>query len=629
LQLIVYQAIKSQFLSDTDNRDIEDVVATAYLKQSGRYAPHAEIRSWRESLTQMAKVLRSDDIPEDIGVGIEYGIPQSSKRIDFILSGRSADNAPHLIIVELKQWSESKISDKDGIIIARRGGATEREGAHPSYQAWSYAALLQGFNEAVYEASVSLRPCAYLHNYVGDDVINNACYANYIEKAPLFLKGEHERQRLRDFIKQHVKYGDNAELLYKIEKGRIRPSKMLADSLARMLKGNQEFVLIDDQKVVYETTLALAKRATVAKKQVAIIKGGPGTGKSVVAINLIVALSKLGLVSKYVSKNAAPRSVYKAKLTSKFKQVEISNLFSGSGAFVETESNLFDALVVDEAHRLNALSGLYGNLGENQIKEIIASAKCTILFVDDDQMVTLSDIGHSREIERCAKALDAEVTHLSLSSQFRCNGSDSYLTWLDDVLGIHHSADNTFDPTQFDFRVIDSPTELHAIINEKNRLNNKARMVAGYCWDWLSKRNPDAFDIVIPEHGYQKQWNLGRDGSLWIIAPNSIDEVGCIHTCQGLELDYVGVIIGTDLLARDGQLKTAPENRSRQDRSIRGYKKLLKSDNAGTHERLDRIIRNTYRTLMTRGMKGCYVFCVDEQTQDYFRKQVTVTNSLE
>ena len=620
--MIVYQSTKTSFLNDADDRNIEDVIAAAFLSRTGRYAPHNEMRSWRESLTQMAKVLRDDGIPDNIGVGIEFGIPQSSKRIDFILSGRSEEQTPQLIIVELKQWSESKLTDKDGIIIARRGGSSEREGAHPSYQAWSYAALLNGFNEAVYDGGVSLQPCAYLHNYVNDGVINHANYDNYLKKAPLFLKGEIELKRLRDFVKQHVRHGDNAELLYTIEKGRIRPSKMLADSLVKMLKGSQEFVLVDDQKVVYETALALAKGATRASKQVAIIKGGPGTGKSVVAINLLVALSKLGLVGKYVSKNAAPRSVYKAKLTGSFKQVEISNLFSGSGSFVDTEADIFDVLLVDEAHRLNQFSGLYGNLGENQVKEVIASAKCSILFVDDDQVVTLTDIGKSDEIERWAQKLGAEVTHLELSSQFRCNGSDGYLSWLDDVLGIRETANKDFDSSQFDFRVVDSPVELHARVAERNLENNKSRVVAGYCWDWASKKNPDAFDIVIPEHGYRKQWNLGRDGSLWIVAPNSIDEVGCIHTCQGLEMDYVGVIVGPDLLYRSGQLTTAVQNRSRMDRSVRGYKTLMKTDPVGTAERVDKIIRNTYRTLMTRGMKGCYIFCVDEQTQDYFRSRL-------
>jgi DUF2075 family protein len=623
--LIIYQGTKSGFLHDTDNRDIEDVIATAYLARTGKYVPHAEVRSWRESLGQMAKVLRDEEMPDDMGVGIEYGIPQTSKRIDFILSGRGADDRPHLIVVELKQWSSSKLSDKDGIVIAQRGGVHEREGAHPCYQAWSYAALLEGFNEAVYEGNIGLRPCAYLHNYIDDGIISHPHYAPYMDKAPLFLRGDAERQRLRDFIKQHVRHGDNAELLYRIESGRIRPSKMLADSLGKMLRGNREFVLIDDQKVVHETALALARTASEDAKQVVIVQGGPGTGKSVVAINLLAALTKLGLLTKYVSKNAAPRSVYKARLMGeRFRQVEISNLFSGSGAFIETPSNTFDALVVDEAHRLNRFSGLYGNLGENQVKELIDSAKCTILFVDDDQMVTLSDIGHSTELERWATRLGAQVTRLELASQFRCNGSDGYLAWLDRTLGIRDTANADFDPDAFDFRVVDSPVELHALIARRNRANNKSRVVAGYCWDWKSRRDPDAYDIVLDEHDYRKQWNLDRDGSLWLIAPDSIDEVGCIHTCQGLELDYVGVIIGPDLQVRDGKLATSPENRSKQDRTIWSYKKRMMSAPEETRTRLDRIIRNTYRTLMTRGMKGCYVFCTDAETQRYFRGAIGI-----
>jgi DUF2075 family protein len=624
--LIIYQGTKSGFLHDHDNHDIEDVIATAYLARTGKYVPHAEIRSWKESLGQMAKVLRDEDMPDDMGVGIEYGIPQTAKRVDFILSGRDADDQPRLIVVELKQWSSSKLSDKDGIVIAQRGGRHEREGAHPCYQAWSYAALLEGFNEAVYDGGVGLRPCAYLHNYTDDGIISHPHYAPYMDKAPLFLRGDIERERLRDFIKQHVRHGDNAELLYRIENGRIRPSKMLADSLGKMLRGNQEFVLVDDQKVVYETTLALARTASEDAKQVVIVQGGPGTGKSVVAIHLLAALTKLGLLAKYVSKNAAPRSVYKARLMGeRFRQVEISNLFSGSGAFIETPPDTFDALVVDEAHRLNRFSGLYGNLGENQVKEVIDSAKCTILFVDDDQMVTLNDIGHSTELERWATSLGAHVTRLELASQFRCNGSDGYLAWLDRTLGIRDTANADFDPDAFDFRVVDSPTELHALIAERNQANNKSRVVAGYCWDWKSRRDPDAYDIVLDEHGYRKQWNLDRDGSLWLIAPNSIDEVGCIHTCQGLELDYVGVIIGPDLLARDGQLLTAAENRSKQDRSIRGYRKMMKSNPEETRARLDRIIRNTYRTLMTRGMKGCYVYCKDVETQRHLRQAIDET----
>lgn len=617
--MIVYQSTKRGFLADSDDRNIEDVIAQAYVNKTGRYAPDGEFRAWRESLKHMAKVLRDEDVPGDTGVGIEFGIPQSQKRVDFILSGFSDDGSPRLIIVELKQWSSTQVCEFDGVIGAQRGGAAFVNGPHPCYQAWSYAALLEGFNEAVHECDVTLRPCAYLHNHPDDGIVNDSRYEPYIERAPLFLKGEIELRRLRDFVKRHVRRGDNAELLFKVENGRIRPSKMLADSVVNMLKGNQEFVLLDEQKVAYELALAASEKASPSRKQVVLINGGPGTGKSVIAINLLATLTKRGRMAKYVSKNAAPRSVYQAKLTGSFKRGSIASLFGGSGAFHDSEPDVFDVLIVDEAHRLNKKSGLYGSLGTNQVMEIMRSAACSIFFVDDLQMVTLADIGSSAEIRQWAKAAGAELIELELDSQFRCSGSESYLPWLDDTLGLRSSDAVAFDRRSFDFRVIDTPEALHELI-ERHNSANRARVVAGYCWDWKSKRDPRAFDIEIGD--YRRRWNLGSDGGLWIVAPTSISEVGCIHTCQGLEVDYIGVIVGPDLLFRNGRLTTAVENRSSMDRSVRGYQSALRQQGSTVADLADRLIRNTYRTLMSRGMKGCFIHCVDAETQQYFRRRL-------
>jgi DUF2075 family protein len=442
-----------------------------------------------------------------------------------------------------------------------------------------------------------------------------------LERAPIFLKGAAERQRLREFIKAHLRKGDDAELIVQIEGGKIRPSKALADAVGGMVKGHREFILIDEQKLVFEDILAIERMATDERKQVVIVRGGPGTGKSVLAIQLMARITSERRLCKYVSKNAAPRAVYKAKMKGSVRPSVVDNLFAGSGGFFETPRNTFDALIVDEGHRLNEKSGLYQNLGENQIGELVRSARCTVFFVDDDQIVTLSDIGHSTEIERWAKQEGVAVTRLELSSQFRCNGSDGYLAWLDDALGLRETANPGLPSRDYDFRVFDSPVELHEAIRVLNAESNRARIVAGYCWDWASKKDPSAFDIVIPEHGFQRRWNLGSDGSLWIMAPNSVEEVGCIHTCQGLEVDTVGVIIGPDLVARDGQLVAVPAARSRQDKSIRGWKTMMRNDPEGTTSRLDRIIRNTYRTLMTRGMRSCFVYCTDEETREYFRKR--------
>lgn len=623
--MIVYQETKAEFLNDVFTRDIEAVVLAAFRARTGHSVARAEVRSWKESLLAVAKVVNDGTIPDECGVGIEYGIPQTSKRIDFLLSGQDATGGEELVIIELKQWEKAERTQKDGVVLTRfeRGSA---EVSHPSYQAWAYASLLRDFNEAVDEADTALRPCAYLHNCESDGVLTDGFYVEYLEKAPIFLKGDEERRKLRDFICQHVKRGDRGALLFRIENSRIRPSKGLVDALSRMLAGKQEFVLIDDQKVVYETTLAVAREAAATgKKHVVIVEGGPGTGKSVVAINLLVALTAGGLVAKYVTKNAAPRAVFESKLVGTYKRSRISNLFVGSGAFTETGADVFDALVVDEAHRLNEKSGLYGNLGTNQIAEIIGAAKCAIFFIDEDQRVTWRDIGEKKEIERIAKR--ARVVPLKLASQFRCGGSDGYLAWLDATLGIHETANQELDVPGFDFQVFDSPEELRKVIVEKNVERNAARMVAGYCWDWTSKRDSKALDVVIPDHGFGMQWNLDRERNLWMVAPDSVKQIGCIHTCQGLEVDYIGVIVGPDLVVRGGKVVTRPERRSKHDKSLNGYTKLMKTDAKAARTKADLIIKNTYRTLMTRGMKGCYVYFVDKALDQFVRSRIDLASA--
>jgi uncharacterized protein len=487
------------------------------------------------------------------------------------------------------------------------------------YQAWSYAAYLQDFNTGVLETGLALQPCAYLHNHPRDGEIDHPHYREHIERAPLFLK--REQAKLRDFIRQHIRRGDRRRALYTIENGRIKPSKMLADSVLGLLQGQPEFVLIDGQKLVYETVLAADARAAV-RKQVVIVQGGPGTGKSVLAINLLATLLSRGRNARYVSKNAAPRAVYEARLTGAFRKSRISNLFSGSGAFIADEPDTHDTLIVDEAHRLNAKSGLYRNLGENQVQELIRSARCAVFFVDDDQMVTLHDIGSSTELRRHAEQAGAQITELALDSQFRCNGSDGYLQWVDDVLGIHDTAHSRLDPREFDFRVFDDPAQLHGLIERKDRESNRSRVVAGYCWGWPSKRNPTAWDIEMSEFGYRRRWNLDKDGSLWIVTPGSVDQVGCIHTCQGLELDYVGVIIGPDLAFRDGKVVVDARRRASSDQSVRGLSRLRRERPDEAQALAERIVRNTYRTLMSRGMKGCYVYCVDVALADHLRSRL-------
>ena len=614
--MIIYRATKKQFVEDVFNDTIADNIDNAFVEHLGRHTSPNEVRSWHNSMQYMYKVVNIPELPDEVGVAIEYQIPLTAKRIDFIISGLNAKKKEQIIIIELKQWEEAEPTQKPGIVVTRfQHGKAET--AHPSYQAWSYAYMLSNYNLTVQERGVDINPCAYLHNYMPDGMINGPFYQDYVSKAPVFLKND--AARLQDFILRHVRYCSPEDIIWKIDNGKLRPSKQLADSLTSMLKGNDEFMMLDDQKVVYESAIYLAKKAQEGKKQVLIVEGGPGTGKSVLAVNLLVNLTAEGIASQYVTKNSAPRAVYSVKLSGSFRRTYINNLFVGSGNFIETMPNTMGALIVDEAHRLNMKSGMFSNLGENQIKEIIKTAHFSVFFVDDCQRIHMKDIGSVKYIKQCAEEMGADVHLEHLSSQFRCNGSDGYLSWLDNALQIRETANIRLTEEDYDFRIFDSPTEMFNEIKRKNELNNKSRVVAGYCWDWKSKQNHMAYDIEIPQFFFRKQWNFNSNEP-WLIGEKSIDQIGCIHTCQGLELDYVGVIVGPDLSYKNNRVITDGLKRSPNDQSLKGFKAMLKNNPKEALQQADAIIKNTYRTLMTRGMKGCYVYFCDKALAEYFKE---------
>ena len=616
--MIVYQESCETFMADVRESNIDFVIHNQFQQKLNHRTSESELNSWKNSMQYMKNVLEVAEVPRDAMVTIECQIPQTSKRIDFILTGLDEKKQSNAVIIELKQWKNAEATQKDAVVITALGKGT-REVSHPSYQAWSYADLLTNFNRSVEENQIQLSPCAFLHNCEDRTALTLPFYQTHINKAPIFFK--RDVRLLADFIRKFVKYGDSQNIMEMIENGEIRPSKALADSVVGLLNGNQEFTLIDDQKIVFETALQLVDRAiTEKKKQVLIVEGGPGTGKSVVAINLLARLTGNQKLVHYVSKNSAPRSVYAEKLKGYRTKSSIDNLFKGSGQYHGERPNQFACLLVDEAHRLNEKSGIFSHLGENQILEIIQSAWCSVFFVDEYQRVPLKDIGSKASIREWAQKQGAMVHEMALESQFRCGGSDGYLAWLDQVLQIRDTANTDLNDVGYEFGVCNSATELRNLMVEKNNQpRTKARLVAGYCWKWNSKTDASAYDIVFPAEDFQMQWNLASDSSLWIMKEESINQIGCIHTCQGLEIDFVGVIIGPDLLIRDGKVVTDPSKRASSDKSVFGWKKLMKEDPSRAAAELDLIIKNTYRTLMTRGMKGCYIFSDDEETRNWFR----------
>lgn len=619
--MIIYSGSKADFMVQVEEDTIAYTIRDNILGKMHRKTPDAEFRSWVNSLEYMYKVLNDDGIPRNSGIAIEYNLPNTAKRVDFLVSGYDAKRSANVVIIELKQWEKlNKVEGLDALVETFTGGR-ERRVVHPSYQAWSYAEMIRDYNEYAQIAGVNLWPCAYLHNYmrVQDDPLDDPIYKDYLDEAPAFAKGD--VRKLREFIKRVVETGDDSEILYEIDNGRIKPSKSLQDAIVGMLESNPEFNLIDDQKVVFERIMELSRQCERdGKKRVLIATGGPGTGKTVIAMNLLARLTQEGVFVQYCSKNSAPRTVYAKKLKGHRTKSSIDNMFKGSGAYVDAPRNAVGVVLADEAHRLNEKSGLYGNQGINQIHEIIHAARLSVFFIDECQRVTVKDIGSVGEIKRWAAVNGAEVYEEELTSQFRCNGSDGYLAWLDDVLEIRETANYDIEGIDYDFEVLDSPDEMRQKVIERNQGSNKSRILAGYCWNWPRAGRADTNTHEITIGDFEISWNLDG-GEAFALSPTSINEAGCIHTTQGLEFEYVGVIIGDDLRYEGDHVVTDYTKRAGTDQSIKGLKKMEREDPKHALKLADEIIKNTYRTLMTRGMKGCYVYATDPNLRSYLKER--------
>lgn len=619
--MIVYNDIKRQFVNDVKDNSIADKILDA-IKMRGLNAGHEkEYSSWQNSMQFMRNIVDDSEIDDEVHICIEYNIPLTSKRVDFIIAG--ADNAgnENIVIVELKQWQKADVVADDMHYCVKTFVAnTDRIVCHPSYQAYSYSCFLKNYSQSLTDESINLIPCAYLHKYQPEyrQTLSNPIYKEWFEVAPFFIKNE--VAIFSDFVKKHItKKSSKGDLLYLIEHGRLRPTKALQDSLASMVKGNKEFMLLDEQAVCFDMCLKTMNQCLKdRKKRTIVIQGGPGTGKSVLAVNLLMEYINQSLNASYVTKNSAPRQAFLNLLTrgNAMRQTEIQQLFRSPFGLSNCDENGYDCLIVDEAHRL--VKKMYGDWsGENQVKECINASLLSIFLLDEDQAVTTKDIGSIKEIQYWCKELGSRLIitdETKLVSQFRCNGSDAYIQFIDDLLQrLPETVHVDLSELNFDFKVFDDPNEMREALRDKNQINNKSRMVAGYCYDWNVKHRRGDWDIMLGDN-FKAKWNLEND-KVWAINPSSFEEVGCIHTAQGLEFDYVGVFIGKDLIYNPitGRLESNKEAISKDDKSsgIRSAKP----------DKAHQLILNTYKTLLTRGQKGCYVYCEDPELRKYIKSR--------
>lgn len=607
--MIIYKDSIANFHRDVFQGVIANKLEELFLEHNIGKESQGEYRSWNNSLEVVSSTLKYSNVAEDLQVAIEYQIPLTSKRVDFLVSGLDENNRETVVAIELKQWDKVEKTSLENCVKTVVDGVNGVR-PHPSQQILSYCQLISNFNVSVQEDNINLVPCAFLHNYPNEDkyILEDEDYSYVVSKAPVFCKGD--REALGNYVKEHVKKPAKRDLFEVIDNGKLRPSKALQDSILDLVNGNDEFVMVDEQQVAYATITKLV-RDNIRKggKYTIIVRGGPGTGKSVIAIQTMAKLLSEGYACSYMTKNAAPREVFGIKLTEghKDKKYIAGILKSPISLERSTKENIYPCLLVDESHRLCK------HYAHNQIEDIIRSSQINVFFIDEDQRVTVKDIGTVDMIKAYAKQFNSKVIDdpsLTLKSQFRCNGSDGYMQFLDNVLGIRETPNTSLEGLDYDIRVFDSPMKMKQELEKINKINNKARIVAGYCYEWISEQAPRAYDIYLDD-GFMAQWNL-RNGQPFAIADTSFEQVGCIHTCQGLEFDYVGVIIGQDMRFENGRVITDQTKIAESDKSsgIRTCK---------NKELADRLIRNTYKTLMSRGQKGCFIYCEDKELRHYFK----------
>lgn len=622
--MIVYSANKRLFVQDVKTGVIATKILNLIREKGLNAGQDREFTSWQNSMQFMRNIVDDNEIDDEVQIAIEYNIPQTSKRVDFIIIGADSKDRENIVIVELKQWSKAEVVDDDMHFSVRTYVANDKRiVCHPSYQAYSYSRFLANYSQSIHDRNIHLIPCAYLHNYLPayKSALSAEIYKEWYTTAPFFIMDE--VLQFTEFVKKYVtKKSSHGDLLYQIENGRIRPTKSLQDALATMVRGTPVFDLLDEQAVCFDMCVrTMLQCLKDHNKRTVLIQGGPGTGKSVLAVNLLMHFITCACNAAYVTKNSAPRQAFLSILSQNKAEniAEISQLFRSPFGLSTVPANSYDCLIVDEAHRLVKKMNRDWH-GENQVKECINASLLTIFLLDEDQAVTTKDIGSVEEISKWCKELGSSMImreETKLTSQFRCNGSDAYIQFIDNLLQRgKETLAVSLSELNYDFRIFDDASQLREALREKNAIDNKARMVAGYCYDWNVKKHRGDIDIELPG-GFQARWNLEND-KIWAINPRSFEEVGCIHRAQGLEFDYVGVLIGKDL-AYDKATGCVITNKGAisQDDKSSGIRSA--SDDVAR-----RLILNTYKTLLTRGQKGCYVYCEDEALRDYFKTMISL-----
>jgi len=611
----LYDCRFDTFIPQATTGEIADILENRFVQRFEHGVGQSEVKSWRNSLGAFAEALVGEQIDES-WIVLEYQLPLSSARVDCMLLGTDARATQNAVLVELKQWDRCVPTPTEEIV--KVGGA---EMLHPSAQVRNYRQYLEDAHSAFADGAVGLSSCAYLHNLKRGEGSGylDPMYRDLVQDSPVFCIDSVER--LAGFVKPKIGQGAPEMLVDNVLRGHYCPSKKLLDYVAQAINGYAPWHLLDEQSFVFNKIMGDIEEARrTGEKKAIIVTGGPGTGKSVIAVQVVGAAAKRGY-------SVVHATASKAFTTNLRGIVGRSEVFIYTSSLGKAPPEGIELLVCDEAHRIRETTSTRFHKGTRpQISEVVDAAKVSVFLLDQRQSVRANEIGSVGLISDYARSHDIPVSRYDLNTQFRCAGSESYIRWVDYALGL--SADDSMAwkrNNEYEFRVVDSPQELEGALKEQLARGFSARLVAGFCWPWSDPLPNGALVDDVKIGDWARPWNKKpRDlckvrGSaerpsehpykIWATEEEGFSQVGCIYSAQGFEFDYVGLILGADLIWDPITRSWLTDLTKNCDR---GFKSGLKSPK----ERLEKL-QQIYRVLATRGMRGTYVYCLDPYTRDH------------
>lgn len=594
---------------------LSTVLAEQMSFQMKRRASASEMRSWETSLRVLATDLLQTGL-ENVEVLLEYQLPLSSKRIDVLLAGRHPRrDSPSYVVLELKQWTQAELFEGDPELVFQPTYG-RRPILHPVAQVRAYGEYLLDFVAALHGTTDVLAGAAYLHNASHSQV--GELY-NYPQDELGRLFTQQSRGEFLDFLRSRLAPTDGSHYADRLLHSTVAPSKQLMQVAAEEILRREQFVLLDEQRVAFDLVLHEVEKARAGDhKSVVIVSGGPGSGKSVIALSLLGELNRRGRSAVHATGSRSFTQTLRKVAGRGSRQVQ--SLFKYFNSFMDADKNGFDVLIADEAHRLRETSANRWTKaelrsGKAQVDELIDAARVPVFLLDQHQVVRPGELGTVQEIEKAARERGLDVHHVDLSTQYRCGGSEAYIDWVERLLGLRPGGPVPWTGDEnFEVHVVESPSAMEAALERYLRQRYGARMAAGYCWPWSDPKKDGSLVPDVQIGDWARPWNLKGERSvggappsaLWASEPAGFGQVGCVYTAQGFEYDWNGVLMGPDLVWRTDRWVT---DRSRnKDPDFRNRTRVSDAE-------FDTLVRNVYKVLLSRGMRGTLLFSTDPETQ--------------